>query len=44
MFNETTHRMSYSQVKPLGLWIFWRAPWRNSFQPPIIDFFDAISP
>jgi len=43
MFNETTHRMSYSQVKPLGLWIFWRAALAEQFSASIIDFFDAIS-
>jgi len=43
MFNETTHRMSYSQVKPLGLWIFWRAALAEQFSGSITDFFDAIS-
>ncbi|HJV65655.1 MAG TPA: hypothetical protein VJ550_07980 [Geomonas sp.] len=43
MFNETTHRMSYSQVKPLGLWIFWRAALAEQFSASITDFFDAIS-
>ena len=43
MFNETTHRMSYSQVKPLGLWIFWRAALAEQFSGSIDDFFDAIS-
>jgi len=43
MFNETTHRMSYSKVKPLGLWIFWRAALAEQFSASITDFFDAIS-
>lgn len=43
MFNETTHRMSYSEVKPLGLWIFWRAALAEQFSASITDFFDAIS-
>lgn len=43
MFNETTHRMSYSQVKPFGLWIFWRAALAEQFSSSITAFFDAIS-
>ena len=43
MFNETTHRMSTSQVKPLGLWIFWRAALAEQFSGSITDFFNAIS-
>ena len=43
MFNETTHRMSKSQVKPLGLWIFWRAALAEQFSGSITDFFNAIS-
>ncbi len=43
MFNETTHRMSYSEVKPLGLWVFWRAALAEQFSGSISDFFDAIS-
>ncbi len=43
MFNETTHRMSYSEVKPFGLWIFWRAALAEQFSASITDFFDAIS-
>ncbi|MBJ6799778.1 phospholipase B family protein [Geomonas propionica] len=43
MFNETTHRMSRSQVKPLGLWIFWRAALAEQFSDSITAFFDAIS-
>jgi hypothetical protein len=43
MFNETTHRMSYSEVKPLGLWVFWRAALAEQFSASITDFFDAIS-
>jgi hypothetical protein len=43
MFNETTHRMSNSQVKPLGLWIFWRAALAEQFSGSITDFFNAIS-
>lgn len=43
MFNETTHRMSYSEVRPLGLWIFWRAALAEQFSASITDFFDAIS-
>ena len=43
MFNETTHRMSKSQVKPLGLWIFWRAALAEQFSGSITDFSNAIS-
>ncbi len=43
MFNETTHRVSSNQVKPLGLWIFWRAALAEQFSGSITDFFDAIS-
>lgn len=43
LFNETTHRMSHSQVKPLGIWIFWRAALAEQFAGSITDFFDAIS-
>lgn len=43
LFNETTHRMSTSRVKPLGLWIFWRAALAEQFSGSITDFFDAIS-
>ncbi len=43
MFNETTHRVSTSKVKPLGIWIFWRAALAEQFSGSITDFFDAIS-
>ncbi len=43
MFNETTHRMSYTKVKPNGLWIFWRAALAEQFSASIDDFFAAIS-
>jgi hypothetical protein len=43
MFNETTHRMSKSEVKPLGLWTFWRAALAEQFSGSIPDFFNAIS-
>ena len=43
MFNETTHRVSYSEVKPLGIWIFWRAALAEHFSGSISDFFDNIS-
>jgi len=43
MFNETTLRATYSQVKPLGLWIFWRAALAEQFSDSVTDFFDAIS-
>ena len=43
MFNETTHRMSQSQAKPNGLWIFWRAALAEQFSTSIDDFFRYIS-
>lgn len=43
MFNETTHRVSKSLVKPDGLWIFWRAALAEHFSTSITDFFNAIS-
>jgi len=43
MFNETTHRLSGSSVKTLGLWIFWRAALAEQFATSIPEFFDAIS-
>jgi hypothetical protein len=43
MFNETTHRMSYSEVNPVGLWVFWRAALAEQFAGSIDDFFEAIS-
>ncbi|MGO4870456.1 MAG: hypothetical protein ACLPGW_07560 [Roseiarcus sp.] len=43
MFNETTHRMDRSEVKPDGLWIFWRAALAEQFSASIDDFFRAIS-
>jgi hypothetical protein len=43
MFNETTHRMTYTQVKPDGLWTFWRAALAEQFSSSITEFFDAMS-
>ena len=43
LFNETTHRMSRGEVKPEGLWIFWRAALAEQFSGSISDFFTYIS-
>jgi len=43
MFNETTHRMSKSVVKPDGLLMFWRAALAEQFSASIDDFFRYIS-
>lgn len=43
MFNETTHRMAYTEVKPDGLWIFWRVALAEQFSASIDDFFRYIS-
>jgi hypothetical protein len=43
MFNETTHRMAYTEVKPDGLWIFWRAALAEQFSASIDDFYRYIS-
>jgi hypothetical protein len=43
MFNETTHRESHGEVKPDGIWIFWRAALAEEFSASIDDFFRSIS-
>lgn len=43
MFNETTHRVSKSQPRPNGLWIFWRAALAEQFSSSITEFFNYIS-
>jgi hypothetical protein len=43
IFNETTHRMAHSEVKPDGIWIFWRAALAEQFSTSIDDFFRYIS-
>ena len=43
MFNETTHLMARREVKPGGLWIFWRAALAEQFSTSIDDFFRYIS-
>jgi hypothetical protein len=43
MFNETTHRMAYTEVKPNALWIFWRIALAEQFSTSIDDFFRYIS-
>jgi len=43
MFNETTHRMSTIEARPLAIWTFWRAALAEQFSESIEDFFDAIS-
>lgn len=43
MFNETTHRMAHSVVKPDGIFIFWRAALAEEFSASIDDFFRLIS-
>jgi hypothetical protein len=43
MFNETTHRLTKSQVKTDGLWLFWRAALAEQFSNSITEFFDAVS-
>lgn len=43
MFNETTHRMAHTEVKPDGLWIFWRAALAEQFSNSIDQFFQYIS-
>lgn len=43
LFNETTHRMSFTKTKIQGLWIFWRAALAEQFSSSIQEFFDALS-
>lgn len=43
MFNETTHRLSYTVTRVRDLWVFWRTALAEQFSASIDDFFDAIS-
>ncbi|HOJ74589.1 MAG TPA: hypothetical protein PLL65_11725 [Phycisphaerae bacterium] len=43
MFNETTHRLSKTEVKTDRIWTFWRAALAEQFSGSITEFFDAIS-
>lgn len=43
MFNETTHRLSHTQVKADGLLIFWRAALAEQFAGSLDEFFRYIS-
>ena len=43
MFNETTHRVSYTECKTQALWIFWRAALAEQFSASLDDFFRYIS-
>lgn len=43
IFNETTHRYSYSEPKVDALWMFWRAALAEQFSSSIDEFFDYIS-
>ncbi len=43
MFNETTHRIKRGQVKPEGIFIFWRSTLAETFSETIDDFFRYIS-
>jgi hypothetical protein len=43
MFNETTHRATYSEPKTKALWMFWRATLAEQFAASIDDFFRYVS-
>lgn len=43
IFNETTHRVSQSQVKPNGIFLIWRATLAETFSKSIDDFFRYVS-
>ena len=43
MFNETTHRATYSEPKTEALWMFWRATLAEQFATSIDDFFRYIA-
>jgi len=43
LFNETTHRAGHSQVRPDGVFIFWRIALAAEFATSIDDFFRYVS-
>ncbi len=43
MFNETTHRASYTRPKTEAIWSFWRSTLAEQFSASISDFFNYIS-
>lgn len=43
IFNETTHRYSYSEPKVDALWMFWRSALAEQFASSIDEFFNDIS-
>jgi hypothetical protein len=43
IFNETTHRYSYTEPKADKLWMFWRATLAEQFATSIDDFFRFMS-
>ncbi|MEI7703669.1 MAG: hypothetical protein WCK73_03625 [Deltaproteobacteria bacterium] len=43
MFNETTHRVAYTEPREAGLWTLWRAAVAEAFSTSIDDFFRYIS-
>lgn len=43
MFNETTHRATYSEPKTRTLWMFWRATLAEQFAGSLEDFFRYVS-
>ncbi len=43
MFNETTHRATYTVPKVNALWMFWRATLAEQFATSIDDFFRYVS-
>ena len=43
IFNETTHRYSYTEPKVDALWMFWRATAAEQFAASIDEFFKYVS-
>ncbi len=43
LFNETTHRATYTEPKANALWMFWRAALAEQFAASLDDFFKYIS-
>jgi len=43
MFNETTHRATYTEPKTQALWMFWRAALAEQFASSMDEFFSYLS-
>jgi hypothetical protein len=43
LYNETTHRVSYTETKTDAIWLFWRDTLAEQFSSSLDDFFHYIS-